>query len=175
MVFLDVHPGGFAFSEGGGAACTPVTLGSSSTAQHLVNSWCRDYGYCQAFRAPGGGRYVSGGVMKPLFVDFDARKGAFMETRPDSGVLERRRVARTSAAGGRSPLFWFFFSHLFPRKSRLRPESTRRKRRFERCTLQCSIYPQRLRRCCSGDLYLMELLLNSPLCKIQLSIHKMRL
>lgn len=61
MAFLNVHPGGGAFSEGGGAVCRPVTLGSSSTAQHLVNSGCRDYGYCQAFRAPGVGGGGFGG------------------------------------------------------------------------------------------------------------------
>lgn len=54
MAFLNVHPGGSAFSEGGGAACRAVTLESSSTAQLLVKSWCRDYGYCQALGAPGG-------------------------------------------------------------------------------------------------------------------------
>lgn len=81
MAFLNVHPGGSAFSEGGGAICRPVTLGSSSTAQHLVNSWCRDYIYCQAFTAPGVGggveagvggwgcRSVTEGVMKSLSVD----------------------------------------------------------------------------------------------------------
>lgn len=50
--------------------------------------------------------------MKPLPVGFNVRNVAFMETRPDSGVLERRRVARTSAAGGRSPLLGFFF-HIY--------------------------------------------------------------
>lgn len=58
--------------------------------------------------------------MKPLPVDFNVRNVAFMETRPDSGVLELRRVARTSAAGGRSPLLGFF-SNLFPRKSPFAP------------------------------------------------------
>lgn len=86
--------------------------------------------------------------MKPLPVGFNVRNVAFMETRPDRGVLELRRVARTSAAGGRSPLLGSFFTFISTKISicsGLRPVSTRRKSRFERRALRCSIYPQRLR------------------------------
>lgn len=157
IAFLNVHPGCSALSEGGGAVCRPVTLGSSSTAQHLVNSWCRDYGYCQAFSAPGVGGGGGGGVgpehtgvyqsleefLKSLSVGLIIYKAA----RTDGRVLELCCITRISQLKAEVHRFFVFFTSISMKISiccGLRPESTRRKSHFERRTLLCSIYPQRL-------------------------------
>lgn len=78
MAFLNVHVGlQLSQGEGGGGAVIDLSFRDHQPdAQHLVFH-SHNYGYCKAFKMINLAGSVTGGVIKPLCVDFNVSNVAF--------------------------------------------------------------------------------------------------
>lgn len=85
MAFLNVHVG-LQLSQGEGAVIDLPLQDHQPDAQHLVFQW-HNYGYCKAFRMINLAASVTGGVIKPLCVDFNVHN-VVLESTPSCVNLE---------------------------------------------------------------------------------------
>lgn len=97
MAFLNVHVG-LQLSQGEGAVIDLSFQDHQPDAQHLVFQ-SHNYGYCKAFKMINLAGSVTGGVIKPLCVDFNVHNVVLSST-PNCVNLELCCRTWTSAAWG---------------------------------------------------------------------------